>query len=210
MKRCVLKFMSLLLCGMLWTSSGFSQSFEMQQLILNVQKLNQLRAILSQLKEGYEILSKGYQTIKNLSQGNFNLHQTFLDGLLAVSPTVRKYKRISEIITEQKELIRHSRKAMARFSNLNTLNEREIIYLESIYSNILSRSSRNIDELLMVITAGELRMNDAERLDAIDRIYTSLNDKLTYVKNFNHKVELISTQRNKELLNNKLLEQLYK
>ena len=54
------------------------QAFETEQLLLDVQKLSQLRQMLADLKKGYEIVYKGYSTIKNISQGSFNLHQAFL------------------------------------------------------------------------------------------------------------------------------------
>ena len=36
---------------------------------------------LKDMKEGYEIVSKGYSTIRDISKGSFNLHEAFLDGL---------------------------------------------------------------------------------------------------------------------------------
>src|SRR4051812_4125515 len=98
MKRCV---MMIILCVPLLFASTQSkaQEQEIQQLLLDVEKLAQLKNILTDLKKGYEILSGGYQTIKNISEGNFNLHQTFLDGLLQVSPVVRNYKRVADIIS---------------------------------------------------------------------------------------------------------------
>ncbi len=69
-----------------------AQSEEAQQLLLNVEKLAQFKQILSDMKKGYQIISTGYSTIKNLSQGNFNLHKIYLDGLMMVSPTVKNIK----------------------------------------------------------------------------------------------------------------------
>ena len=63
----------------------FSQTDEAQQLLLNVEKLAQLKQILKDMYKGYEIVSKGYNTIKNISEGNFDLHKVFLDGLMQVS-----------------------------------------------------------------------------------------------------------------------------
>ncbi|WP_236937576.1 hypothetical protein [Flavobacterium coralii] len=80
------------------TVQGNAQVQELKQLALNIEKLAQFRAILKDMKEGYEILSKGYNTVKDLTQGNFDLHKTFLDALLQVSPAVRNYKRVGEII----------------------------------------------------------------------------------------------------------------
>ena len=55
-----------------------AQSQEIAQLILNLEKLKQLEEILDNMYKGYKILTKGYNTIKNIAEGNFNLHQVFL------------------------------------------------------------------------------------------------------------------------------------
>jgi hypothetical protein len=51
-------------------------------------------------------------------------------------------------------------------------------YFSSLSANLLSASLRNLDELTMVLTPGELRMSDAERLAAIDRIDRAVADRL--------------------------------
>ena len=83
-----------------------AQTDEIAQLLLNVEKLAQFKQILSDMKKGYEILNGGYNTIKDLSQGNFSLHKTFLDALMEVSPTVKKYKRVADIINYQVILVK--------------------------------------------------------------------------------------------------------
>src|SRR5690554_6616066 len=88
-----------------------AQTNETAQLLLNVEKLAQFKQILADMKNGYDILNSGYSTIKDLSEGNFNLHKTFLDGLMEVSPTVKKYKRIAETIDYQLLLIKEYRLA---------------------------------------------------------------------------------------------------
>jgi hypothetical protein len=108
-----------------------AQSTEIQQLLLNVEKLAQLKKILSNMKKGYEIVSTGYNTIKDISKGNFNIHQTFLDGLMQVSPTVKKYKRIAEIITCQTQLVKEYKSAFRRFDASNLFNGNEIKYMDN-------------------------------------------------------------------------------
>lgn len=53
---------------------GYSQSQEAQQLMLNVEKLSQLKNILSDMKRGYEVVSKGYNAVSGIAKGNFSLH----------------------------------------------------------------------------------------------------------------------------------------
>src|SRR4051812_41409108 len=93
---------------------AFGQSDEMQQLMLNIEKLAQFKQILSDMKKGYETVSKGYGMVKDLSQGNFNLHKAFLDGLMEASPAVKKYKKVAEIIQFQLQLVQEYKKASTR------------------------------------------------------------------------------------------------
>lgn len=184
---------------MLLNIKAEAQSFEIVQLILNIEKLNQLKSILSQMKKGYEILSTGYNTVKDLSQGSFSLHKTFLDGLLQVSSTVRNYKRIADIVATQQTLMHEYKTAFSAFKGSEVFNYNEIQYLENVYADLFNQSLKNLEELLMIITAGELRMNDAERIKAIDGIYDDMVEKLSFLRYFNEKTTLLGTQRNRAL-----------
>ncbi|MFX5583033.1 hypothetical protein ABTE20_20720, partial [Acinetobacter baumannii] len=84
-------------------------------LLLNIEKLAQFKKILKNMKNGYQIIFKGYTAVKDISQGNFNLHKTFLDGLMQVSPAVKKYKRIADIISYQLRISKEYKLAFNRF-----------------------------------------------------------------------------------------------
>lgn len=186
-----------------------AQSEEIQQLILDIEKLNQLRAILNNMYKGYKILTSGYNTIKDLAEGNFNMHKLFLDGLLEVSPTVKKYKRIVEIISTQQQLVKEYKNALGQFRSTKVFNPDDIGYLETVYEKLIDRSLKNLEELLMVVTAGKLRMNDAERIDAIDRIYADMQDKLQFLRHFNDKATLMAVQKQRLLKETKDLKSIY-
>ena len=175
-----------------------AQSQEAQQLLLNWEKLAQLKAILQNMYEGYQVVSKGYNTIRDISQGNYSLHQFFLDGLLEVNPAVKKYKRIADIIAFQKRIMHEHKRAFNYFKATGSFTSEEINYMEKVYSNLFQQSLKNLDELMMVITAKTLRMSDDERLQAIDRIFTDMQDKLTFLRSFNNSTKLLVVQRTKE------------
>lgn len=191
-----------------FTGQVAAQSAEVQQLLLNVEKLAQLKKILSNMKKGYEIVSSGYNTIKDISKGNFNIHQTFLDGLMQVSPGVRKYKRIADIISLQTQLVKEYKSAFRKIQRSNLFNENEVKYMGNVYSNLFTKSLQNLDELAMVITAGKLRMSDDERLNAIDRIFTDISDKLIFLRTFNKENNLLAIQRGREMVDTKVSKKL--
>jgi DNA repair ATPase RecN len=175
-----------------------AQKQEIQQLILNIEKLTQFKQILKDMKKGYEMLSGGYNTVKDLSKGNFSLHETFLDALMQVSPTVRNYRRIGDIISYQVQLVKEYKSAFNHFRDSQSFNANEIAYLERVYDNLFQQSLRNLDELTSVVTANKMRMSDDERLASIDKIYTDMQDKLMFLRNFNNNTSVLALQRAKE------------
>jgi len=176
----------------------WAQSQEAAQLVLNYEKLLQLEKILDNMYKGYKILTKGYNTIKSIAEGNFNLHQVFLDGLYAVNPAVRNYKRIPYTIQYQQFLMKEYKRAFNKFRNDPNLTVREIKYLENVYSYLFKQSLRNLDELLTIVTASKLRMSDEERLQAIDRVYYDMENKVLFLKVFNSSTQVLVMQRAKE------------
>ncbi len=187
----------LALLGMVQNRAS-AQSQEVQQLLLNIEKLTQFKQILSDMKKGYQVLEGGYNTIKDISQGNFSLHKAFLDGLMAVSPMVRNYYKAAEIVDYQIKLMSEYHAAYNRFRADDNFNAQEIGYVAKVYGNLLKESLRNLDELLLVITAGQARMSDDERLQAIDRIHAEMADKLMFLRSFNNDTSVLALQRAKE------------
>lgn len=187
-----------LLLGAFCCPRASAQAQEIEQLLLNIEKLAQFKTILSQMKSGYTILTNGYNSVKNIAQGNFSLHEAFIDGLWLISPEIRKYGRITDIINAQAALITEYKAAYKRFSGGGRFTATELDYLAKVYGQLLKESAANMDQLVMVITANQLRMSDDERLQAIDRIYADTDDKLVFLRSFNRQTSVLDLQRQRE------------
>lgn len=185
------------------------QSQEIQQLLLNVEKLSQLKNILADMKQGYQIVNNGYNAVKSISQGNFSLHEVFLDGLLIVNPEIKKYRRVADIISYQKDILSEYKNAFNRFKASGSFNPQEINYLATVYTQLFSQSLNNLDELAAVITSSTLRMSDDERLKAIDRIFEDTQDKLSFLRHFNQQASILNIQRNREKTSISTLQRLH-
>lgn len=177
---------------------SMAQSAEVKQLVLNYEKLSQLKNILTDMKKGYQIVSKGYNTIKDISEGNFNLHDAFINGLMSVSPAIKKYKRVADIVNYQKNIVSEYKTAFLKFKQSGSLDANELAYMSRVYSNLFDQSLRQLDELATVITSSKLSMSDDERLTAIDRIFADTADKLDFLRDFNRNTNVLVLQRVKE------------
>jgi hypothetical protein len=194
MKR--IKIMVLLL---LFATGAQAQSADLTQLILDIEKLTQLKGILTDMKAGYTIINGGYNQVKQIADGNFNLHATFLNGLLMVSPAVARYGRVADIVLEQGYIVTEYTRAYNQFKQSGSFNADEIAYLGNVYTTLLQQSLQNLSQLTDILMAGKLRMSDDERLRAIDHIYADTDDKLTFLRHFDQQAAVMQVQRQKAL-----------
>ena len=171
---------------------------DIKQLLMDVQKLSQLKQILSEMYQAYTIVNKGYEDIKSLSKGTFSLHKAFLDGLLAVSPAVASYGKVADIVNKEARLVQEYQSANSYLKASGRFTSQELDYFSTKYANLFNGSLKNVNELIMVVTADQLRMSDAERLSAIDRIDRDITGQLSYLQSFDNGAAMQASQRAKD------------
>lgn len=191
------------------TPTARGQVGETSQLLINWEKLEQLRQILDNMYWGYKVMDKGYTTIRLIAEGNYKLHEAFMDALMLVNPAVRNYKRIPMIISYQKLLLKEYKRAYNRFRKDPGFKLDELEYLANVYTFLIDASLRNIDELTTIVTATRLRMTDEERMAAIDRIFWDMENKVIFLRSFNNTTQLLAIQRARSRTDINTLQSLY-
>jgi len=185
----------MLIAGSIPAASAQSVTDVIEELTLDYQKLANMKSTLKQMYSGYAMLTKGYNAVRGVSMDNFNLHKTFLEAQLLVSPGVRAYPRSAAILQNQQALLREYHDASQRFSSNAELTGSEKQFLGEVYQRLTQAAADNLDELNRVTTDSQLRMTDAERLGAIDRLYQQSQDQLEFLRKFNDQVAEIIRQR---------------
>lgn len=185
------------------------QAAQLEQLALDIEKLAQFKSILSDMKKGYQILTNGYNTVRGLAQGSFNLHQTFLNSLLTVSPIIKNYVRIADIISTQAAIVSEYKQALAQFKSAGMLSPSELNYVAGVYGNIFDQSMDNLDVLVSILTDGQLRMSDAERLSSIDAIDADMHNQLSFQRSFLGRARVLVAQRQQATQESQHLQSLY-
>jgi DNA repair ATPase RecN len=180
-----------------------------EQLALDYQKLSELKSILQDMYDAYKVMDKGLSDVKGIVNGNFNLHQAFLDGLLAVSPAVKNYARVADIVSAEYTIVSEYTAGLSKFKSSGHFSGDEITYIGNVYSNLLSRSTSYVNELIAIITSNQLRMGDAERLAGIDRVYDGIVSELVFLRRFNGATSIQDVQRAKQSVDLGVLNSLY-
>ncbi len=164
-----------------------------------IQQIAALQVYLGYAKQGYEIAGTGLGMIRDITGGEFKLHELFITGLKKVSPAIANDLRIGEIISMQVEILRSFRGLSAGFSGDH------LDYVLEVKAGIVADCLKDLEELYLVITSGKAEMHDDERLARLDRIYLEMLDKRAFTQDFFNKASMFLRMQKAE---QKSIEQL--
>lgn len=153
-----------------------------------------LRLYAGYVKDGYKIVNNGVQTVRGLKNGEFDLHDAFFKSLKAVKPSIRNSEKIADFVTLQVAI----GKSLTRIKGLQYLSVPQREYVDGVKSQVLKECNEDLEELLLVITTGQLEMKDDERMKRIDKIYASLSDKFSFTKSFITELSMLVYQKKTE------------
>lgn len=155
-----------------------------------LEQIAALKTYIGYAEEGYSIAKKGLNTIKDIKNGDFNLHDDFFKSLSAVNPEIKKYSKVAAIISMQISITK-----LVRNSRFKQLTPVELNYLRQVFNNVLDDCEKNFDELFGLVTDGEQQMKDDERIKRIDKLYADMQDKQTFVRSFSNSAKRLSLNR---------------
>lgn len=174
----------LLLIGLLWVGALSAQKQEMEQLQLNMEKLVQLRLMLQQAKQGYQLLQNGYNAVRDAARGNYDLHKNYLDGLLLVSSEVRHAPAVKRITDNCALVQKEYQLWLIQMQGIGATKFSEIGAWKVNYGHMTQEMEAMLEQLALLLSAGGLRMSEGERLAAIERLAVSSDQQLLGLRQF--------------------------
>lgn len=158
-----------------------------------------LQVYIGYAKTGYKIVNKGLTTVQNIKKGDFNLHRDVISSFKNVNPRIKDYAKVADIISYQLRIIKQTKEMLKGAREAGQFTANELDYCSMVIGNLLNSSLDNIEELITIITNGELSMKDNERIKRIDALYTDMQDKYSFVSSFSEEMGLLTVQRMREL-----------
>jgi hypothetical protein len=160
-----------------------------------LQQIAALHTYISYAKKGYNIVSSGIHTIRDIKKGELNLHNTFFNSLKNVNPKISRYAKVADIIAYQIRIIKQTKETIKGIRETKQFTTDELNYCIAVFNNLFAECVTTIDELMLVITNGQLEMKDDERLKRIDKLYADMQDKYAFCSSFSDDMALLSIQR---------------
>lgn len=186
---CLLAVM-LLIC--VFPLSSFAQTFEeffnqkKTQKRYLLEQIAALQVYLGYAKKGYELVGSGLRTVRDITNGEFGLHNAFISSLKRVSPFVRNNAKVAEIIACQLGISR-----AFNIQDKDKLPLSSQLYVLEVRDHLLSECFKDLEELLLVVTAGKVEMSDSDRLGRLDKVYVSMMDKYSFALDFSGQLKLM-------------------
>lgn len=157
-----------------------------------------LQIYIGYAQKGYSIAKKGLNTIGDFNRGEFNLHTEYFNSLKTVNPKIKKYARVAEIISLQAKIVKSYGTIYAQIQQDDLFHGDEVDYIKRVFDRLIENCDDNLEELITIVTDGQLEMKDDERMKRIDAIYQNMLENHTFCEGFSNQTRLMSLSRTKD------------
>lgn len=163
-----------------------------------IKQIAALKIYFQYLKKGYEIAGKGLNAVGDIKDGSFDLDKGYLNSLKQVSRVVKNSAKVDDILLYSHHVKVAFRKLYEDCESDENLSPEEIRYVQAVYTNMLRGCNASLDELDLIVTAGETEMSEDERLQRLDKVYLDMLEKYSFTQDFVGSTRLLCLERAKE------------
>lgn len=127
------------------------------------------------------------------------LYSGYYNELWQIKSYIGDYQRIKNLAVKQAALVRQYQQAWSLFRGDKHFTVDELAHMQQVYTGILDASLKNLEEIMQVASAGRTQMNDAERLELINKAGDHLDENYNDLKQFNSQNQVLSLRRAADL-----------
>lgn len=173
-----------------------------------LEQIAALQVYKGYLEKGYGIVKDGTGIIRDIKNGDFNIHNSFFNGLELVNPEIKRYDKVEVIMDMNTDMMQQRQKALRIAQNGGQLTAEEMNALRSLYTSLSEEAAKDLEELLLIIKDGQLKLSDDERIKRIEKLYIRMQHKSTLQRKLNKNVsDLVASRKRqtKDQQNSRLL-----
>jgi len=147
--------------------------------------------------------------ISDWAERQRNLYRDYFAELSKVKHIISYYHQVKAISDSQIRLVKAYRKAWQLLKKDTHFSGRELEHMEKVYAGILKQSSRQIDQLVLVLDSFQTQMSDAARLELIREVSAQTDQIYFDLLSFNQQNISLSLSRASEQHELLQIQQLY-
>lgn len=173
-----------------------------------VQQIIALQAYMEVAKDGYQIVKTGWQTVEDITGGEFSLHRDFFARLDGISPVVTRYHGLSKVLEYQQYILYEVERGRTLFRGM-PLKPGQRQALETYYREMLRQSLKILTQTENTVKPFFYQMEDVERLRTIDHMHKDIRRLYLQVKRHTSKLAFLSRQDDGSQRSSSTIKSLY-
>lgn len=181
----------------------FAQKKTQKQYLL--QQIVALQVFSGYLKQGYQIATKGMNSISGSLKTENGLHTTYYNRMKSVDPVIKNNEMVKDIIAWQQDIMVR----LQDITQISGMTADEKNYLGNVRAALLKDCDQQLNTLQNVITDGKMEMSDAERIGLLTKIHTAMMDNYRFASGFSAQAKIYAAQKQQGLNEAATEKQLY-
>jgi hypothetical protein len=150
-----------------------------------------------------QVLTKGF------TEKNMLMAKDWYDGLLAISNTIKTYRRVQHIFERQTAIITIYSNYIGKFKADPNLTPSQVQGMVRGYTVLIRESASYLDDLSAIVSPAKSKMTDAERMELIDVLDDKVTHQYDLVNYFTRRNMAISSEQGAEARESATLKKLY-
>lgn len=154
-----------------------------------------------QMAEGKNLagaMTKVSGQIKGVMDATQQLHDKWYSGLLKISSGVRNYRRVKEIYAHQSAMLDQYGSVLPELRKTR-LTPTQLRDAGVLYQGLLLENIGLLTELISVLSAGQAKMTDPDRLDFINTIADRVSEQHDMMNYLTSKCRAIASQQDQAI-----------
>lgn len=169
-----------------------------QSIVNTAQEIVQTSATASNMLDNFKEVQKVYKQGKE-----------YYDALKAVNNLIKDARKVQQTVLMVGDISELYVINFGKMLNDPNFSPQELTAISYGYSKLLGESTELLKELKQIINASSLSLNDKERMDIIDKVYSQVKDYYNLVRYYTNKNISVSLIRAKKKNDTQRVLELY-
>lgn len=183
--------------GKAQTFSEWFQQKKTQTKYLTTQ-IAELEIYLGYVKKGYKIVSSGLNTVQNIKNGEFTLHDLYYTSLELVNPHIRNSPKTMDIVYHQKYILKATSALKDLLRTTEQLSAKQKTYFIGCINRLLEDVEKVRQELIDLTSDKTLQLTDNERLERLNALYERSTSQFVFTQQFASEVSTLAKSLQRE------------
>lgn len=172
-------------------------------------QIAELQIYIELTRKGYELVTDGLNLVRDISNGEFTLHQLFYTSLKTVSPQIRKYPKLKTIIDQQLYIQKLVTSLRQEINKDNAFIPSQRNYINSALDNLKSDTDQLEKQLITILADNKFELSDDQRISQINKLFEKSSSQLQFIHQFSSQALALIHMIQTEHLDNQVIKQLY-